>query len=73
VRRDRRRQRHGRLEIDADAYGRDNVREVIISGSASCPCAIEKVFIIDEVHQLSSSSFNALLKPIEEPPDTWSS
>jgi DNA polymerase-3 subunit gamma/tau len=45
------------------------VRDVIISGLGIMPVRDRfKVFIIDEVHQLSSSSFNALLKSIEEPP-----
>src|SRR5881409_712648 len=58
------------LEIDAATHtGIDNVREVIISGLSIAPVKNRyKVFIIDEVHQLSSSSFNALLKSIEEPP-----
>jgi DNA polymerase-3 subunit gamma/tau len=58
------------LEIDAATYtGIDNIREVIISGLAIAPVRNRyKVFIIDEVHQLSTQSFNALLKSIEEPP-----
>src|SRR5574338_645344 len=58
------------LEIDAATHtGVDNVREVIIEGLAIMPVRDrKKVFIIDEVHQLSSSSFNALLKSVEEPP-----
>src|SRR6202049_2854489 len=58
------------LEIDAATYTQvDNVREVIIAGLAIAPVRNRyKVFIIDEVHQLSSASFNALLKSIEEPP-----
>jgi DNA polymerase III subunit gamma/tau len=58
------------LEIDAATHtGIDNIREVIISGLAMAPVRDRyKVFIIDEVHQLSASSFNALLKSIEEPP-----
>ena len=58
------------LEIDAATHTQvDNVREVIIAGLAIMPVRNRyKVFIIDEVHQLSSSSFNALLKSIEEPP-----
>src|SRR5215470_2466829 len=58
------------LEIDAATHTQvDNVREVIISGLAIRPVRNRyKVFIIDEVHQLSSHSFNALLKSIEEPP-----
>ncbi len=58
------------LEIDAATHtGVDNIREVIISGLAIAPARDPKrVFIIDEVHQLSGHSFNALLKSIEEPP-----
>jgi DNA polymerase III subunit gamma/tau len=58
------------LEIDAATHTQvDNVREVIISGLAIAPVRSRyKIFIIDEVHQLSNSSFNALLKSIEEPP-----
>src|SRR4051812_16293808 len=58
------------LEIDAATYtGIDNVREVIIAGLGIMPVRNRyKVFIIDEVHQLSTPSFNALLKSIEEPP-----
>ena len=58
------------LEIDAATHTQvDNVREVIISGLSIAPVRDRyKVFIIDEVHQLSSSSFNALLKSVEEPP-----
>ncbi|MFN7915731.1 MAG: DNA polymerase III subunit gamma/tau [Vicinamibacterales bacterium] len=58
------------LEIDAATHtGVDNVREVIIEGLSIMPVRDrKKVFIIDEVHQLSNSSFNALLKSVEEPP-----
>ena len=58
------------LEIDAATHtGIENIREVIISGLAISPVRDRyKVFIIDEVHQLSASSFNALLKSVEEPP-----
>src|SRR6202171_5001141 len=58
------------LEIDAATHtGSDNVRDVIISGLAIVPVRNRvKIFIIDEVHQLSVPSFNALLKSIEEPP-----
>jgi DNA polymerase-3 subunit gamma/tau len=58
------------LEIDAATHTQvDNVREVIISGLGIMPVRNRyKVFIIDEVHQLSGHSFNALLKSIEEPP-----
>jgi DNA polymerase III subunit gamma/tau len=58
------------LEIDAASHtGVDNIREVVIAGLAFPPARDRyKVFIIDEVHQLSAASFNALLKSIEEPP-----
>src|SRR4029079_4981928 len=58
------------LEIDAATHtGIDNIREVIISGLGIMPVRNRyKVFIIDEVHQLSAASFNSLLKSIEEPP-----
>src|SRR5437773_9245307 len=58
------------LEIDAATHTQvDNIREVIITGLSIAPVRNRyKVFIIDEVHQLSSASFNALLKSIEEPP-----
>ena len=58
------------LEIDAATHtGVDNVREVIIAGLGIAPVRNRyKIFIIDEVHQLSTQSFNALLKSIEEPP-----
>jgi DNA polymerase-3 subunit gamma/tau len=58
------------LEIDAATHtGIDNIREVIISGLGIMPVRNRyKVFIIDEVHQLSPQSFNSLLKSMEEPP-----
>ena len=58
------------LEIDAATHTQvENIREVIIAGLAMTPVRNRyKVYIIDEVHQLSSHSFNALLKSIEEPP-----
>src|SRR5438045_616640 len=58
------------LEIDAATHTQvDNVREVIIAGLSIMPVRNRyRVFIIDEVHQLSTHSFNALLKSIEEPP-----
>ncbi|MCX6794798.1 MAG: DNA polymerase III subunit gamma/tau [Candidatus Falkowbacteria bacterium] len=58
------------IEIDAASNtGVDNVRENIIAFSRLVPTSAKlKVFIIDEVHMLSLSAFNALLKIIEEPP-----
>ncbi|MDQ2976211.1 MAG: DNA polymerase III subunit gamma/tau [Acidobacteriota bacterium] len=57
-------------EIDAASHtGIDNVRETIIGTIGFAPARDRyKIFIIDEVHMLSPSSFNALLKTIEEPP-----
>jgi DNA polymerase III subunit gamma/tau len=58
------------LEIDAATNTRlQETKDVIINGLAISPARDRyKVFIIDEVHQLSEHSFNALLKSIEEPP-----
>lgn len=58
------------LEIDAASHtGVDNVRDNIINfAKISTKTAKYKVFIIDEVHMLSISAFNALLKILEEPP-----
>ncbi|MGH9158667.1 MAG: DNA polymerase III subunit gamma/tau, partial [Vicinamibacteraceae bacterium] len=58
------------LEIDAATHTQvDKVREIIIEGLGITPVRDRyKIFIIDEVHQLSNASFNALLKSIEEPP-----
>jgi DNA polymerase-3 subunit gamma/tau len=61
-------------EIDAASNtGVDSVRDVILDDIGYKASVWEgrdryKVFIIDEVHMLSSSSFNALLKTLEEPP-----
>lgn len=58
------------IEIDAASHtGVDNVRENIIENAHFKPTVSPyKVFIIDEVHMLSTSAFNALLKIMEEPP-----
>jgi len=58
------------LEIDGATYtGVDAVREVIVEPLAISPMRDRfKIFIIDEVHRLSKSAFDALLKSIEEPP-----
>ena len=58
------------IEVDAASNtGVDNVRENIIDNAQFKPTKSKyKVFIIDEVHMLSNSSFNALLKTLEEPP-----
>jgi len=58
------------IEIDAASHtGVDNVRENIINNARFTPSKRKyKIFIIDEVHMLSISAFNALLKILEEPP-----
>src|SRR3989339_1919745 len=58
------------IEIDAASHTSvDNVRENIIENARFTPTSSKyKVFIIDEVHMLSISAFNALLKTLEEPP-----
>ncbi|KKU26129.1 MAG: polymerase III, subunit gamma and tau protein [Candidatus Magasanikbacteria bacterium GW2011_GWA2_46_17] len=58
------------IEIDAASHtGVDNVREDIIENAQFKPTKSKhKVFIIDEVHMLSTNAFNALLKTLEEPP-----
>ncbi|MDO8593095.1 MAG: DNA polymerase III subunit gamma/tau [bacterium] len=58
------------MEIDAASNtGVDNVRDNVIASARVAPAKAKyKIFIIDEVHMLSISAFNALLKLIEEPP-----
>ena len=58
------------LEMDAASNtGVDDVRD-IIDGAAYRPVSARfKIYIIDEVHMLSKSAFNALLKTLEEPPE----
>ncbi|MEE1228863.1 MAG: DNA polymerase III subunit gamma/tau [Lachnospiraceae bacterium] len=57
------------LEIDAASNnGVDNVRDIREQVQYSPVNGRYKVFIIDEVHMLSPSAFNALLKTLEEPP-----
>lgn len=58
------------LEMDAASRtGVENMRE-LLDGVRYAPVAARyKVYIIDEVHMLSTGAFNALLKTLEEPPD----
>lgn len=57
------------VEIDAASYTSvDNIRDVIEKAIYMPLLGRYKVFIIDEVHMLSKSAFNALLKTLEEPP-----
>jgi DNA polymerase-3 subunit gamma/tau len=57
-------------EIDGASHNSvDNVRELIESfRSLPAPGSRYKIYIIDEVHMLSTAAFNALLKSLEEPP-----
>ena len=59
------------IELDAASRtGVDNVREEIISRVNYAPTRGRcKVYIIDEVHMLTTAAFNALLKTLEEPPE----
>ncbi|MDD4296247.1 MAG: DNA polymerase III subunit gamma/tau [Ruminiclostridium sp.] len=57
-------------EIDAASNNSvDNVRSIIDEVVYTPTKAAKKVYIIDEVHMLSSGAFNALLKTLEEPPE----
>lgn len=57
------------IEIDAASNnGVDNIREIIDEVQYSPTEGNYKVYIIDEVHMLSTGAFNALLKTLEEPP-----
>ncbi len=58
------------IEIDAASNtGVDNIRELIERAQFAPVRCRYKVYIIDEVHMLSTAAFNALLKTLEEPPD----
>jgi len=56
--------------MDAASHtGVDDVREIIDAVRYASVSARYKIYIIDEVHMLSKSAFNALLKTLEEPPE----
>lgn len=58
------------LEMDAASRtGVENMREMLDGVRYAPATARYKVYIIDEVHMLSTGAFNALLKTLEEPPD----
>lgn len=58
------------IEMDAASNtGVANIREIIDSVHYRAASARYKVYIIDEVHMLSTGAFNALLKTLEEPPE----
>ena len=58
------------MEMDAASRtGVGDIREIIESVRYRAASARYKIYIIDEVHMLSKSAFNALLKTLEEPPE----
>lgn len=58
------------IEIDAASHGLVDDARALVEQARFLPVqAKKKIYIIDEVHMLSKSAFNALLKIIEEPPD----
>ena len=58
------------MEIDAASNtGVDNIREIRENVKFGATSSKYKIYIIDEVHQLSTGAFNALLKTLEEPPE----
>ncbi len=58
------------MEMDAASRtGVGDIREIIESVAYRAASARYKIYIIDEVHMLSTSAFNALLKTLEEPPE----
>jgi len=57
------------IELDAASHtGVDNMREILENAQYTPTKNLYKIYLIDEVHMLSKSSFNALLKTLEEPP-----
>ena len=57
------------IEMDAASHtGVNDIRDIIDSVHYSPSSARYKIYIIDEVHMLSTNAFNALLKTLEEPP-----
>ncbi|HET9460062.1 MAG TPA: DNA polymerase III subunit gamma/tau [Sphingomicrobium sp.] len=58
------------IEMDAASHtGVDDIREIIDAVRYASVSARYKIYIVDEVHMLSKSAFNALLKTLEEPPE----
>jgi DNA polymerase-3 subunit gamma/tau len=58
------------MEMDAASRtGVGDIREIIDSVNYRAASARYKIYIIDEVHMLSTNAFNALLKTLEEPPE----
>ncbi|CAN5552844.1 hypothetical protein BH20ACT23_BH20ACT23_21780 [soil metagenome] len=58
------------FEMDAASHsGVDETREILSGVPLATAGSRKKVYVIDEVHMLTTQSFNALLKTLEEPPD----
>jgi DNA polymerase-3 subunit gamma/tau len=58
------------IELDAASNTQvDRMRELLENATYAPTAGRYKVYVIDEVHQLSGSAFNAMLKTLEEPPD----
>jgi DNA polymerase-3 subunit gamma/tau len=58
------------IELDAASHtGVDNMRDILENAQYMPTKNRYKIYLIDEVHMLSKSSFNALLKTLEEPPE----
>lgn len=58
------------IEMDAASHSKvDETREILAGVPIATAGGRKKVYVIDEVHMLSSGSFNALLKTLEEPPE----
>ena len=58
------------IEIDAASHSKvEETREILRGVPLATAGGRKKVYVIDEVHMLSASAFNALLKTLEEPPD----
>lgn len=59
------------IEIDAASHtGVDNVRQIVEAASYLPVLGSKKIYLIDEAHMLSKAAFNALLKILEEPPQS---
>lgn len=59
------------IELDgASNNGVDQIRELVDSTKYKAMISRKKVYVIDEVHMLSTAAFNALLKTLEEPPES---
>ena len=58
------------IELDAASHTKvDEMREILENAQYLPTKNLYKIYLIDEAHQLSKHSFNALLKTLEEPPE----